>query len=650
MPSRRPAPPPPLLPPLGREGRLVVTVCCSLFFVLVGLRLHGLSISEWHDVIDGSEKREILLGTSRPLRADDWAVRLPLDLGQIAHDPPFPVVNHDIGIGQNMLLPLPVPVLSPVTLFRPAMWGFFLGGDVGLAWLWWLSALGLLVTAFLLFKVVSSGSTPISLLCALLLLVSPFFQHWCLNYAGAAAAALLMVLGLVAIVCARNPVVILLSGLVLGWSAGAFLLALYPAYQVPLAQVALLVATGLVWERRRSLDLRRHLTLRVVALVIGGGLLATSAWLLLSQAGDAFSALRNTIYPGARLSTGGGMPLWQTLAGNLLYLGQVDDFGPLLNICEASSFLLFFPAIALVLVLARLREGPRIDPLSLLLLGYCVLMVLFQVMGVPEVVARLTGLSLVATPRTVIGLGLADAILLVRFLSTRGKDPSLPVLLATGGVLAALLIACALPLHTTLDGTSLVLLIAAALGNGLVFSLLLGKKTALPALAGLVLVTAASTLWFNPLVQGGARYLRDNPLSTSIRTIDESRGGETTWFCFGGHFAANLFRIGGVKMVNGNHAIPQLALWRKLDPEGHASSVYNRYAQVEGMPLVQDEVTFRVIRNDLIVVGLRPDGEKIRSLGVTHVLIKSDDREKLRIFDRLHHLDSVGPYHLYALD
>ncbi len=51
--------------------------------------------------------------------------------------------------------------------------------------------------------------------------------------------------------------------------------------------------------------------------------------------------------------------------------------------------------------------------------------------------------------------------------------------------------------------------------------------------AALVVLSALSTLWFNPLAQGGSGYLQDNALAQKILEIDRGEGGDTTWVAFG---------------------------------------------------------------------------------------------------------------------
>src|SRR6185369_16928704 len=76
----------------------------------------------------------LLMRNARTIRWDELAVGTPFALSQLAHKPRFPVVNTNIGEGQNMLVVPYTPVLHIVTVSRPATWGYFLlGAQRGLA-------------------------------------------------------------------------------------------------------------------------------------------------------------------------------------------------------------------------------------------------------------------------------------------------------------------------------------------------------------------------------------------------------------------------------------------------------------------------------------------------------------------------------------
>ena len=167
--------------------------------------MHGFSISAWHDVIDGSPQDEILLGAPRAIRSDDWKVQLPLVFAQAAHDPPFPLVNDRVGLGQSALLPIDLPVAHPLVLFRPTRWGFFLGNDTGLAWLWWSRVLGLVAVWYAVFRVTTGGRRDLAAAGAAILFASPFFQFWSFNAAQYAAAMGASFLATVSLARASRP-------------------------------------------------------------------------------------------------------------------------------------------------------------------------------------------------------------------------------------------------------------------------------------------------------------------------------------------------------------------------------------------------------------------------------------------------------------
>ena len=211
-----------------RPLRRLLAALAALFVALVALQIHGFSLAIWHDVIDDSPAPEVLFGEPRYLRADDWLSQLPLVFSQARHDPPIPIVNDHIALGQNALLPIALPVLHPVTLFRPTMWGFFLGEDVGMAWMWWFQVLGVFSVWMGVLFLVTRGDLALSGLGSLLLVVSPFFQLWGFNKAGLSIYMGLCVLATLGLLGGRRSGRILVSGALLGWAGGCFLLMLYP--------------------------------------------------------------------------------------------------------------------------------------------------------------------------------------------------------------------------------------------------------------------------------------------------------------------------------------------------------------------------------------------------------------------------------------
>lgn len=633
--------------------RRILAGTAALFVLLVALRLNGFSLPYWHEVLDGSPSPEVLLGEARAIRGDDWGLQLPLALAQIAHDPPFPVVNQNIGLGQNMLVPLPLPVAHPVTLFRPTYWGFFLGPDAGLAWMWWSQILGLFSVWLLVLLVVTHNRLALSVAGSLLLVCSPFFQFWSFAPAPVTMYMGLCFLGLVGLAETQRPRAALGWGLLLGWAGGAFALTIYPPYTITLAYVFLFLAGGTLAERWPELSLRRHagaraLGLALALLVAGGALLA-----LASGAWDAIRTMAGTEYPGARVETGGDAPLWQLFSAHLWSGLRITDWKPIGNICVDSSFLLLFPVtIAGSLWQARQR-GERPDRLLVSLTLLAAVILCFRHLGFPRPLAQVSLFYAVPPKRTPLALGLADTLLLLRFLALACPPLGRRFALACASVVVALVATGGVLLHGAAPELRVATTGALASFSGLVAYLVLRRWRPPLLVGGVATVLAASTLWFNPLVLGGSEYVTDNPLSRAIREIDARHGGETTWVTFGRALgptgANNLFRAIGVQGLDGTHVIPQLALWKIFDPTGDHRSVYNRYGVMVFYIAADPWKTINLMEPWFMLVPTRPDAPELREAGATHALVPPLMDFANSYWARFEPLARVGRFRLYEL-
>jgi len=599
--------------------RRLLLVAALAFVTLVSLRFHGFSLPAWHDVLDGSPAREVLLGTPARIRSDDWAVHLPLALAQASHEPRFPVVNENVGRGQNMVVPFSYPVAHPVTLFRPTVWGFFLGNDVGLAWMWWTQSLGCFAVWLLVFLVVTGQRLGLSVgLCALVLF-SPFFQFWSLNAAPVATYAGLVFLAAATLLSEARPRAIWASGGLLGWAAGCFLLVLYPPYQIPLAYLMLVLLAWLVWERRGLL--REQSRTRAAAAALAAGVATVAVVALYHAGGDAIEQIRETVYPGARRVAGGDEPLWEQLNSNLWTALYATRYGALQNICEAASFWLLFPAVGAGVVVAWVRRWRSCDALVAALTLTCAVLSLYCAVGFSDSLAGALFLGRVPSSRALLALGLADALLLGRWLSLpAGPEPGRAARAVVALAWVGLLAACAQRLRTVLGEGDPVWLGVLVLANGILAYLVLARWRPELVVAAMAAGLWVCTVGFNPLVRGGSDYLRHNPVAAKILEIDHRAGGETVWASVGQPYAGNLFRAIGVRGVDGVHVLPQLELWKSIDPAGAQRSAYDRFAHV--VIAFEEGPRFEAVTQDALLLRVDPAGDVLTHLGVTHLLVR----------------------------
>lgn len=616
-----------------------------LFALLVGLRLHGFSISVWRDWTDRSPPDEVLLGRPRAIRIDDYAVILPLAFAQELHDPPFPVVNSSIGLGQNMLLPFSLPVWHPLALFRPDTWGFFVGADVGMAWRWWSRTLALLGVAWLLLLVVTEGRALLSAFGALALVESPFFQLWGLRPAPVTIHTGLLVLAALGIAFGHRRRTILLGGLLLGYAAVGFALALYPPFQVPLAYLGLVLFAAVAWTHRAALDVRFRAGWRAAGLLLAVLVAGAAAALFYAAAGDAIARMASTVYPGQRVSLGGGRSLPELLAGTLGVPLVVNQYGPLVNACEAAGFWLLSPPLLAAAAAGALARRERPDGLSLALAAALAGLVLHATLRMPEMLARASLWSYVPGRRSVIALGLVEVLLVARLLSRPTATPSrlrAGLALAWGAALAGCGAALALELP---DFPRTAALGFAALNAALVW-LALGPRRGQLGMPAFALASIAISAWFNPLVRGGSEALQANALARAVVEVDAAHGGETVWTAFANLGLGNLFRAVGVASVSGVHPVPQLELWQRVDPAGDYADVYDRYAHVLFSVGPPGAARFTTTSPDAFRVVVDPASADLRALGVTHLVVGNARARKAAERGGAVWVRSVGSYEI----
>jgi hypothetical protein len=616
--------------------RSVQAACAVLALLYAVFAIHGFSISAWH-FLDGSPRVELLLGEAQGVRSDDWAVWLPYAFSQLSHDPPLPLTNRNIGVGQNMALIGSAAIADPIVIFRPGVWGYFVGPDTGMGWCWGVYVFGFIAAFHLLFMEIS-GRSGLSLAAAVALLFSPFFQFWSLNGALVAATVALAVVAAHRMLFASSNRARWLWGLALGWSTGAFALTLYPPFQIALGWFGVFTLLGLVLRSRSSGRTPRfdvHFAgAALCALLIAG----FAGVRLLEIAGDAVARVQATLYPGQRLVAGGGAELWRVFSNNVFphfFVRASPALGG--NICEAASFVLFFPLVAFALLRAGNRRALAADPLLLSLFAAIALLVGWGLVGLPAPLARASGLAKVPESRAAIGYGVADMTLIVALLGSPRVQPvrfaakwSLVAIVAVIGLLlAGELFAIARRDAQLLQPGALLqaaLLVAAQLAIAL---LLLRKRAA--ALALFAALNVASTAWFNPVVHGGFEQIWSNPVSAKIRELDSAKGGGSSWLVFNDLVIGQLPPMLGVRSLAATEFYPQSQIWDVLDPEHRQTDAYNRYAHIAfAATAAPAPLRIQSPDEDVTVVHVHPDDPKLLALPFDYAIHAGDPPDSLR--------------------
>ncbi|MHB9138171.1 MAG: DUF7657 domain-containing protein [Victivallaceae bacterium] len=620
----------------GKHLILISFLCC-FFAAMLFSGLHGYSIPFWRDYVDGSAKEDILLGKAIVIRSDDWSVEVPMMLAQLSHNPKYPMVNENIGTGMNMLTHSKLPVKHVLTVFRPAAWGFFAGADFGLAWTWWTMVLGLFYVFFLVFMIISRNDFYLSLLGSLFLLFSSFFQFWSFHKAEIPIFAGLIFISFSYLCFSRRKGIIIAHAFVLGWALACYAVNfVYPPFQLSCAYLLLFMMPAIVADRYREYAIKLNWQWRLAGITTALLILAYAAITYYAAAGDIIKIMMNTTYPGQRFCVGGDMNpgiLFREFFFTLFYITHtaITKWGSLGNICEASSFMFFFPPVIAAILWQASSGRKNVNIFSIIMTGYFLIILCYVLVGFPAAISKYSLFYVMQSGRTVLGLGIANAVILVSFLSCSAPRPSQPVRAIIAALWAAALFAMGKLLVKEFDYILPPYVAAASIVAGFITYYLLNTEKKKTVLAILVCISFAATAWFNPLVLKGASFAYQNQMSKQILEINRNENGNTQWAVFGTGMTPNLLRIIGIKSIGGTHSHPMLDLWGKFDPERQHIQAYNHYGHVLLEPSLTGSIKFHSPDIDQLTVYINPNSDVLHKMNVTHVLALD---ENIAFFDR----------------
>lgn len=277
---------------------VILPVVLYLLLTLAGITGSSIGVDQLRQ--DPNAPTGIMLGSALTNRSDEYLTSTPIDIGVTATG--STATSNPLTAGQEFFTQLPSGPVSSIVLLDGTTLraGTFLPDAMLVAARWWLPFLLLLLAAPPFFREIT-GSRWIGYFAAALILFSPSTAWWSfsqveiLGFAIAGAAALQ--------VSARDWV----TGTrwrAVGWgSLAALLLARTPLYYQPWAivlvsAVAVVTLAALLIPKK---DRRGHL------IVVSGtlGLTAVLLGAVVLENLDSIRASLNTLYPGARVATGG---------------------------------------------------------------------------------------------------------------------------------------------------------------------------------------------------------------------------------------------------------------------------------------------------------------------------------------------------------
>lgn len=618
---------------------IAIGLIVAVFAGLIAIGMTGSSLKLLYDqapFIDSKTAHVALF--QQPIRSDEWLVMTPLSIGQVNHQPAFPIINRNLGEdGQNMLVVgmAGVPVQHITLLAKPATWGFHLFDlKRALAWYWWFPLFGCLLALWWLFSLLIPGQWRLGLFLSLLFCLSPYLVAWSNWPAYAVFFPSIALCSSMLILRQKNRWWLAALGVLLGLSFAGFVLVLYPPWQVSLGCLYLAIAIGLVLRDRAEFRLDRA---KIAAFFLASALAGLILWSWWIDAKPAIEVMLNTVYPGVRAFTGGGMPLPELLRGFTNIGSMYKQEGATSNQSEIASFYYLFLPLAAA---AGFRLGGERRSLYLMLpiALFAVYALLYMMHGVPPIIARMTFWERVPPYRADLALGLSYVLLCGLMLSNAKfgalNDEKKKLLAYLVSLAWTAVVAYAISAHPKGElvgitpGVAAALLIAVFLSG---FWLVIGDAKKFMAIS--LAMCAATTLPFHPLsfapkkVEplsdiGSMLVLSGNPASPYKRVL-----------VLESQVPAMALMSVGIPTVNGVLYYPQVSLWRHLGVDKTKADVFNRYQHLlfsVGKPDAADGFVLDSPQGDVVRVTIDAERFDFGLTGAGLVLAPQGLSERLQ--------------------
>ncbi|MBQ7880937.1 MAG: hypothetical protein IJ358_03760, partial [Clostridia bacterium] len=407
----------------------------------------------------------------------------------------------------------------------------------------------------------------------------------------------------------------------------SYIFILYPAWQVSFAYVFLaLFIWILIKNFKNGYKINLHdLTVIGVTLLCVAGLLVR--WFMLS--GDTIAATMNTAYPGKRREVGGGATILYAYFYNIFFAYKHSP-----NPCEASSMLSFYPLPILlsIVFLVLNRKDKKHWKFLIPATVVSIFLTIWCKWGFPEILAKLSLMSMTTAQRATIALGTIQIYMLIYLLGAMDKDTKwlnakvtyiLPVL-AVAYMMYQAVVTCNIPGYF---GWIKILISAVLFGTAIFGIFNIDKEKIRNALLYVLMFIALVTgLAVNPVIRT-TDIIYKKPICSKFAEIRELHPdalwlGDDTGIYLNNYMVAN-----GLRTIDSTNVYPNLALFELLLGENAEAQeqMYNRYEHMN-INITDEETHIALAAADNMVIWL--NYRDLQKLGIDYIVVKNDINER----------------------
>jgi|AKZA01.1.fsa_nt_gi hypothetical protein len=575
-----------------------------IYVFLIVNSYHGSSISFYNQIIQPEyqvEDGNPIFGESRLIRADEWAVTTPMILSQTAEINSLGKYNHNImGISKPITLYFRLPARDITMLSNPAHIPFyFLPVQQAFSAYWYFGLFTLFFASYEFIMIITKKKV-YAAFGAIMIALAPATRWW--------DSANILSSGLIAVICfyyyLRSNNIYKKIGIaaVIGIAGSTYVMTVYPPWLIPYGYFFFMIVIYFLYENKGYYNWKTFLILVPVTLAVMLIILLPS--FIIGR--EVFGIISETAYPGARISTGGYG--WESMFDYLTNF--FTPFKSPINASEMSQFICFYPVPMFMgaYYIFQNYKNKKQDLLLQLLVGLSIFLSIWNFIKLPEIVAKITMLSMSTVERANVVLGFVNLLIMIICLANYNEDKKSilmnRVVIAAVSAVTITSFGVYLMRQQYADYFSFKITVVAILVF-VVFTFLIilnNKKTNLLLISTLGLSTLVSGLAVQPLNKG-INVFYDKPVMQEVTKL-VNEDSEAGWMTISTpYFIQNYLLVSGARVINSTNYFPNFDLWDQLDENRSQEFIYNRYAHIT-VNLVNEETNMDIRYEDHIDLHL----------------------------------------------
>ena len=608
---------------------------------------HGSSISMYNEVVQPN----IYVKNSNPflfkpqlIRGDEWAVTTPFILSQKSKINNLSTINKTIRGTNNIVTLYPkLPVKSITILSNPTLIPFlFLDVNHAFSAYWYLGYFAMFFATFELFMLMTKQNKKYSLLGAVMITFAPATQWWeSYNIITYGCLAILMFNKFLENKIFKKKV---LYSFLIGFFGSCYIMCLYPAWQISYGYFFLALVIWQLATHKNEINIKNFLILILNVLLICAIIIAPS----FITSTDVLNLVNNTVYPGARFSTGGSD--WQHLFN---YITSI--FTPFVNhpnASESSQFISLYPLpllVAICTVISNIKNKKK-DLLLILLVVFTLFLNLWNFIEINDFFAKITLLYMSTPIRTQVTVGFLNVVLLIYILANYAINTVSIKKILISCLLSVILFMISFKIVNNLYTsyfTSKMFVISMLIFIPIMTLFLINYIKADKYLVCLLfLLSCIVGMTIHP-VSKGLSVIYDKPFAEKVREI-VNHDNDGKWLTIGTvYYLQNYILANGAKVINSTNNYPNYELWDILDKERKYDNIYNRYAHIN-VNIIDETTNVELLYEDALILNINKYDLcdiKAKYL-VTNGLDLSIYNDKDLTFDEIYNYDYSNIYRL----